>query len=385
MSLKVGVLCHDGVGGSARVAVELGAALAQRGHEIHLFARRAPLGMSEPPQGVEFHTLDGGRGARRITPRLDADWSPEGIDALARRVASVGKAVGLDILHFHYAVPFAAVALRVERTLGSAAPALIGTLHGTDVSVLGRRPATRRELSAMLPGIDALTTVSHSHAELATRTFRLAEAPQVIPNFVDVDRFRPRPAGDPNPRPRVVHVSNFRQVKQPLAMARIFRTVRRTSDAELWLVGDGEGMAPVRSLLDRADLMGDTRLFGLRLDVDQILPEADVLLVTSRAESFCVAALEAAACGLPVVAPSVGGLPETVTDGQTGELYEPRDEAGAARALDRLLTNDEARALMGAAAVTHAHRLSTDEVVPRYVELYRDVLASHDLEVSPAA
>src|SRR5207237_10257970 len=119
----------------------------------------------------------------------------------------------------------------------------------------------------------------------------------------------------------------------------IFCAGRRTQPAELWLGGDGEGMAPVRKLLDRAGVMGETELFGLRLDVERVLPHADTLLVTSRTESFCLAALEAAACGLPVVAPRVGGLPETVIDGRTGHLYEPGDEAGAARAVAGILAD----------------------------------------------
>lgn len=391
MSLRIGLLCHDSVGGSARVAVELATALAHRGHDVHLFARGAPLGRSEPPPGVKLHALDDGRAPRHVTPHLDTDWSPAEIDALAARVAAVGRSVRFDVLHFHYAIPFASVLEKAGRILGPARPALVGTLHGTDVSVLGRRPAIRKELRSILGRLDAVTTVSESHAELARRTFQLDEQPHVIPNFVDVHRFHPEQPPRRDTRPlRVIHVSNFRHVKQPLAMARIFCEVRRSQAAELWLVGDGEGMQRVRRLLDRAGLMGETELFGLRLDVEQVLPHADVLLVTSRAESFCLVALEAAACGLPVVAPRVGGLPETVLDGRTGHLFEPGDETGAARAVAGLLADRAARMRMGAAAVWHAQQLSTAAVVPRYDQLYRGVLDSRvdrvvELEESPAA
>src|SRR5262249_47237153 len=251
------------------------------------------------------------------------------------------RAVQLDILHSHYAVPFAEVAERARRRLGASTPALVATLHGTDVGLLAHERSDSDLFTETLARLDALTTVSSSHAALAMRTLRLAQEPVVIPNFVDLRRFRPtaqrrRPVGL---TPRVVHISNFRPIKQPLAAARIFGATRARVNAKLWLIGDGEEMPEVLALLERSRLSDDVRPFGLRVDVERILPDADVLLVTSRTESFCMAALEAAACGIPAVAPDVGGLPETVLHGQTGELYEPGDEAGAAEALTRLLTD----------------------------------------------
>jgi N-acetyl-alpha-D-glucosaminyl L-malate synthase BshA len=391
LSLRIGMLCHDSVGGSARVALELSAALARGGHEIHLFARRPPLGLRDHADGIMLHTLQPAHDEQHLTPRLDVDWPCGEIDALVRRVTLVARAVRLDVLHCHYAVPFAAVAERVARRLGDSAPALVATLHGTDVNVLERDPAACDLPTSTLTRFDAVTTVSSSHAALAARTLRLAEEPVVIPNFVDLRRFgrasrRRRPAAG---RPRVLHVSNFRPIKQPLAMARIFRAARRQVDAELWLVGDGEGMPGVLALLERSKLGGDVRTFGLRVDVERILPDGDVMLVTSRTESFCMAALEAAACGVPTVAPDVGGLPETVLDGQTGKLYGPGDEAGAAEALTRLLSEGDLRRRMGEAAAWHARRLSAAAVVPRYDQLYRDVLAGRrvelDAEATPAA
>jgi len=390
MSLRIGVLCHDSVGGSARIALDMSVNLARRGHEVHLFARRPPLGVDEHPVGVFLHTLEPGGEGRPLTPRLDVHWPAADIERLARRVTSVARAVQLDVLHSHYAVPFVAVADLAARRLGATAPALVVTLHGTDVSLLGRHRTTRDLLHATLPSLDAVTTVSASHAALAARTFRLAGAPLVIPNFVDLRRFRPsRRRHLARGRPRVVHVSNFRPVKQPLAMARTFRAARREVDAELWLIGDGEGLPSALSLLERSGLGGDVRMFGLRLDVERILPDADVMLVTSRTESFCMAALEAAACGIPVVAPAVGGLPETVLHGRTGELYEPGDEAGAAAALARLLGDAALRCVMGEAALSHARRLSSAIVVSSYDRLYRDLLAGRegrvDAEAAPAA
>jgi len=388
VSLRIGMLCHVGVGGSARVAMELGGALAGRGHDIHVFARRAPLGLAHPPEGVALHTLDDGR-CHRATAELDSKWTPVEIEELVQRVISVARGANLDVLHFHYALPFAWVTEAVRSRLGTAAPALVGTLHGTDVSILGRRAGPQRGLAAVLPWLDGLTTVSDSHAELAAETFQLTNKPEVIPNFVDLQRFRPGPASTGERQPRVVHVSNFRSAKQPLAVARIFRKVRRRADAALWLVGDGEGMPRVRESLASAGLTSSTRHFGLRLDVESILPYADVMLVTSKTESFCMVALEAAACGLPVVAPRVGGLPVTVLDGHTGRLFAPGDETTAADAIVTLLEDAGLRERMSAEALWHARQFSSDVVVPRYEELYRRVIdqrsARGGVQVSPAA
>jgi L-malate glycosyltransferase len=372
--LRVGILCHDSVGGSVRVAVNLAHALVARDHEVHMFARQTPLEV-RPGARLVLHTLAGSRASGHLVPRLDTDWSPDDVGALAELVAEVARTENLDVLHFHYAVPFAAVAGLVRRRLGDQAPTVVGTLHGTDVSVLGRRPGTRRRLAESLAQVDVLTTVSNNHATLAARTFGLRRVPEVIPNFVDTNRFRPAPAQDSaRERPRIAHVSNFRPVKQPLAVARVFREVRRKVEADLWLIGDGEAMPALLSRLESHGLDGGTSCFGLRLDLEAILPEADVLLVTSRTESFCLAALEAAACGVPVVAPRVGGLPETILDRETGELFEPGDHAGAAAAIVGLLTDSERRHRMGKAAVSQARQLGEDVIVARYEQLYFDLI-----------
>jgi N-acetyl-alpha-D-glucosaminyl L-malate synthase BshA len=385
VSLRVGLLCHDSVGGSARVAVNLSLALAERGHDVHLFARSTPLELRDGC-GPALHTLSRRRAAGRSAARLDTAWPAADVEALVALVVEVARDEELDLLHFHYAAPFAEVAERARRRLRPRAPAVVGTLHGTDVSGFDIQADTRRRLAGVLACANVLTTVSSSHAELAVQTFGLAEPPDVIPNFIDARRFQPRAgAGGPPRRPRIVHVSNFRPVKQPLIVASVFGAVRRSADAELWLVGDGEGMPGLRGALERDGLADATRCFGLRLDLDRILPEADLLLVTSRTESFCLAALEAAACGVPAVAPRVGGLPDTVVDGETGILFEGGDDRGAADALLRLLDDGSLRRRLAAAAVAHAGRLSHDAVVPRYERLYRDVLDLARLPLPTAA
>ena len=357
------MLCHRGVGGSARVAVELATALATRGHVPYVFARSPPFGLVDGAGGVGMRTLDAGDG---LSPRLDGDWSAADLDALAELIAGVE----LDVLHYHYAFPFAAVADAVRTRLGAAAPAIVGTLHGTDVSHCPRGRAAA--LAPLLARADVLTAVSHSLASAASELFGLARAPVVVSNFIDLQRFRPGVRGA-GARRRIAHVSNLRPVKQPGAMARIYAATRRRVDAELWLVGGGDGMATVDTILNAAGVTNGVVRFGLRTDLEAILPQADVLLMTSCTESFCLAALEAAACGVPTVAPRVGGLPELVRDGCSGVLFEPGDEDGAAGELVALLHDDLRRARMGKAARAVAVELAATAVVPRYETLYRAV------------
>jgi N-acetyl-alpha-D-glucosaminyl L-malate synthase BshA len=278
----------------------------------------------------------------------------------------------LDVLHFHYAVPFAE--LLDDLRPGGIDLRVVGTLHGTDVTTFGRRPRRGPRLARALRSADTLTTVSRSHATLSTDVLGLPAPPEVIPNFVDVTKFRPSTNGSAVRRLRVVHVSNFRSVKDPKQVARVFVRLAREADVELWLVGDGELMSPVRGILSRAGVGDRVRHFGLTPRVSDVLARTDVLLLTSRAESFGLALLEAAACGVPAVAPRVGGIPEVVADGETGLLFEPGNQDQAVAALLRLVHDRALRLDMGLAAATRARMFSRDMVVDRYEQVYRRVL-----------
>lgn len=374
--MRIGILCHAGVGGSVRVAVELAKALAARGHELHVIARATPPGLTPPPHGVTVHTLEAGGTRSSLSAKLDIEWTSDEFEALVALTNSVVVDASLNLLHYHYAVPFAAAAAAVTTRLGDRAPAVVGTLHGSDVSVLGRSPDLYPELPRVVKSADALTTVSLNHAALSRSTFRLPALPQVISNFVDTERFRPDHAARSGRRKRVVHVSNFRYIKRSVAAARIYSEIRREVDAELWLLGDGEEMPNVRRELERSGVIDDVRCLGLLPSLESVLPHNDVILVTSASESFCLSALEAAACGVPAVAPAIGGIPETVIDGVTGLLYPPGDHAAAARAVLRLLADDKRRQSMGAAAIEHAEHYATHEVVGRYELLYMQLLES---------
>jgi N-acetyl-alpha-D-glucosaminyl L-malate synthase BshA len=370
--MRIGLLCHSGIGGSVRIATGLASDLSRRGHAVHVLARTPPAFDSLEESGVRLHTLlpgpdRGGAGG------LNVSWSGDQQADFCSLVSEVVQAERLEVLHAHYAVPFAHVAAWLGRSLGHSAPVTIATLHGTDVSIHGREPARRRLLSEDLGALAAVTTVSSDHARLARQLLTLGALPVVIPNFVDVSRFRP--AGSRHQgRPRIVHVSNFRRVKDPLGLARVFLAVRERIGAELWLVGDGPGLATVRTAVAEAGEADAVRSFGVTTDVAPILRRADLLLMTSFAESFCLAAAEAMACGIPVVAPRVGGISEVVGEGGRGQLFPIGDHRAAATAVIELLASPGLRQRLGGAARLRAARFAADRIVPIYETLYRELL-----------
>ncbi|MDE0204718.1 MAG: N-acetyl-alpha-D-glucosaminyl L-malate synthase BshA [Candidatus Tectomicrobia bacterium] len=373
--MRIGMMCHASFGGSARIGIELAIALAGRGHQVHLFTRTTPLGCWDRSNGVVLHTLLPDATDSLHPATLHTNWSESELRHYTEAVLQVIAEQRLEVLHFHYAVPFAYVARMVRRRLGDDAPLLIGTLHGTDVTQCGNDPAVAPQLASALLANDALTTVSNSHARLAESTFNLPRTPHVISNFIDLSRFKPAEeevAGFHRERPRrIVHVSNFRPVKDTPAMARIFLGIRQRLEAELWLVGGGEEMPDVRELLDHSNYAGDVRYAGLRPDVTPFLRGADLLLVTSRYESFGLVALEAMACGVPVLATRVGGVPEVVEHGRTGLLYTPGDSAAAVDLAGELLTNPMRHLAMRSAAVRRARKFSVERGVHAYEMLYQ--------------
>jgi N-acetyl-alpha-D-glucosaminyl L-malate synthase BshA len=306
---------------------------------------------------------------------LNVSWSSDEQAAFCSLVSDVLREERLQVLHAHYAVPFAHVVAWLTRRLGRAAPVTIATLHGTDVSIHGREPIRRHRLSKDLRVLKAITTVSSDHARLAHQVLALREMPVVIPNFVDVTRFRPAPSHHRG-RPRIVHVSNFRGVKDPASLAHVFLAVREQIDAELWLIGDGPGQPAVRAILAAAGEADSMRSFGVTTDVAPILRKADLLLMTSFAESFCLAAAEAMACGIPVVGSRVGGISEVVGDGATGHLFAVGDHASAADAVVELLTSPRLRRKLGGAARERATRFAPERIVPLYEALYQTLIGA---------
>jgi len=372
--MKIGIMCHSGVGGSVRIATKLAVALAHMGHTAHLFTRtRPPFGWGRH-DNVTLHLLK--IRANLNTPSmLDVDWPKEELQDMADSVVWVVVKHGLDILHFHYCLPFALVAQEIKCRLGARAPYIIGTIHGTEVSLCRFDSVKRQQLSEALAYTDALTSVSVAHAHLAAQVLSISTLPIVIYDFVSQSEFREQSIEQRNlenrSKLRIAHVSNFRPVKNAESLANVFIGIRKQIDSELWLIGDGEELAVVKSLLRQKGFENDVRCWGLKCQVTAILDQTDMLLVTSHYESFCLAALEAMACEVPVVAPWVGGIPEVVVHGRTGFLYEQGDLSAAVEYSVAMLSDANHRQSIGKAALDQARRFSQDKIVPEYEALYK--------------
>lgn len=370
--MRLGALALSSCGGSAAIAASVCQDLALLGHSVHLCTLTRAFHAPESRSGVVLHWMRDEQPSDHEIGTIYAAWSQADFDGFLSMLLRVIDQEQLEVVHFHYGVPFACIAQAVKARLGRKAPVIIGTLHGTDVTAYGRMPSMRERLAEALAEANVLTTVSRSHAGLARHLLSLSTPPVVIPNFVNLDRFRTRERS--GGRPRIVHVSNFRQVKDPERMARIFIAIREQLDAELWLIGDGPGLDQVRVLLDR-NHADDVRYWGIQSDVAPILAQTDLLLMTSVSESFCMAALEAMACGVPVLASNVGGLPEVVEHGVTGYLFPLNgDEQRAVGQAVDLLADPRKQLRLSRAARRRASCFSPSRIVPLYERLYVETL-----------
>ena len=369
--LRIGVACFSTFGGSGVVASEVALSLAARGHQLHVFSDERPGRLGDDSERLRFHPV-----AIRSYPQLKD--SPYAL-ALASAIACVSQRERLDVVHAHYAIPHAISAYLARQTLLPDAPALVTTLHGTDITLVGNDPSFLPLTRFSIAASDAVTTPS---AWLREATYQNLDVPRtvaidVIPNFVDTVRFapraeRPRPTGAPFV---LIHVSNFRPLKRVDDVVRIFAEARRLLPAaplRLRLVGDGPERARIHELVRELDLHAHVQFLGEQVDLPAVLRDSDVFLLPSETESFGLAALEAMACGVPVIASRVAGIPEVVADGETGLLAPVGDVAAMATHVARLASDSSTlnRFSRAARARVEAH-FQPEPVVSRYEAIYR--------------
>lgn len=369
-TLRVGILCHPTYGGSGVVASELALTLAERGHKVHLFSHRVPPRLARSSAPVEMHVAQG-------VPYPLFHSTPHDL-AITSAVLNVHRNEGLDILHAHYALPHAVSAFLARAAICAdrdpPAPRLVTTLHGTDITLVGNDPSYRPLTKFVIEASDAVTAVSEDLARRTRLNFDLGpERPiDVVPNFVDLELFRPleeRPAGPP----MVVHVSNFRAVKRVPWIVSAFVRATEGTDAQLVLVGDGPDMAAAREAARPA--CSRIRFLGARDALPELLAPADVFCLASVEESFGLSALEAMACETPVVATDVGGVREVVEHGVAGLLSPVDDQDLFVEHLRSLVVDRERARAMGRAARRLAEAgFDHHRVVGRYEDLYLRLL-----------
>ena len=385
--MNIGIVCYASVGGSGIVATELAKVLARRGHEVRLLSSDPPVRLGDFQAGLAFHAVR--------TPGYPLFREPQYLLSLASKIVEVARQCSLDVVHAHYAIPHATAAYLAQRILAASGngrvPRVITTLHGTDVTLIGSDASYVEAAAFSIDQSDGVTAVSESLRDDTYRHLPVRADIRVIPNFLDCEKHRrmlderllARYRG-PDPATKlVIHVSNFRPVKRAAAVIDIFRRIRDRMPARLLLVGDGPDLSAACRRARAQGLADDVEALGEQELVVPLLSIADLLLLPSSQESFGVAALEAMACEVPVVASRVGGLPEVIADGETGFLHEPDDIEGMAASAVRLLSDPALHRRVAHDALRAVHqRFCAEEIVPRYEALYQEVLAR---DASPVA
>lgn len=371
--MKIGISCYPVYGGSGVVATELGIELARRGHEVHFITYAMPFRLSTFVENVYYHEVE-------IPSYPLFDHPPY---SLALTVAMNNTAVkhGLDVIHAHYAVPHATSAWMAKEMTGPNGFSVVTTLHGTDITLVGQDPSYQSITQFSIQRSDGLTAVSEYLRRETVEHFDIPkERIEVIPNFVDLNLYK----RDAHPCHRsrlsepgesiVMHISNFRAVKRVVDAVHAFARMSRKLPARLVLIGDGPERGRVQAAAEEEGVADRVTFLGKQESVAEILSCADLFILPSATESFGLVALEAMACGVPVIATNVGGLPEVVPNGQAGFLTPigAVDEM-AERGLEILRDKEKWRA-MSAAARAAAEEFSVDRVIPMYENYYHKVL-----------
>ena len=371
--MRIGITCYPTYGGSGIVATELGMELAARGHDVHFISYAPPIRLKTDTEHVHFHEVE-------ISTYPLFDHQPYTL-SLAVKMAEVASSAQLDLLHVHYAIPHSVSALLARQMAAPRRLPFITTLHGTDITLVGSDrsylPITRFSIEQS----DGITSVSEYLRRATVDTFGITQPIEVITNFVNCDQYcraanpEQRAAWAPQGQPILMHLSNFRPVKRVTDVVEIFALVREKMPAKLVMLGDGPDRGAAEWLAVKRGVAKDVLFLGKQDRIYDALPMADVFLLPSALESFGLAALEAMACEVPVIATNVGGVPEVVTHGVDGFLVPVGDVAAAARyAIELLSSPTRAREMGQKARVNARARYCSNDIIPRYEAYYRKVL-----------
>lgn len=367
--MRIGISCYSTFGGSGVVATEVGKALAARGHEVHLLSPAVPPRLLGFEDRVTFHEV-----TASPYPLFEAE--PFSI-ALASKMADVASHHGLEIMHAHYAIPHASAALLARMALDGRLK-VVTTLHGTDITVVGSDASYLPMVKLAIRASDAVTAVSQYLKDETYRTFQVDRPIEVIPNFIapfQGERPNCRSWLAPCASPILVHISNFRPVKRVMDVMKTFELVRAQHPARLVMVGDGPDRAEAETYAREHGFADAVRFTGKQLDIDTVLACSDVFLLPSATESFGLAALEAMAHKVPVIASRVGGLPEVVRHGVDGYLEPLGDVKAMAEDVLTLLRDPRLRRAMGESAQERAlTTFAEGPVIDQYEALYEQAL-----------
>lgn len=377
--MNIGIVCYPTFGGSGVLATELGKALADKGHNIHFITYRQPVRLTGFSANIFYHEVH--------VPTYPLFDYPPYESALASAMVDVIRNNQLDLLHVHYAIPHAAAAYMakcIARQEGIYVP-VITTLHGTDITLVGRDKTYAPVVTFSINESDAITAVSENLRQETLANFRIEKPIDVIHNFVDVRRFAKKAIGAfrkviaPDGERIILHASNFRKVKRIDDVVRIFAGIRQEMPAKLLLVGDGPERPMAEELVRQLGLCDDIRMLGKQQDMEDIFIISDLFLLPSEYESFGLAALEAMAAGVPVVATDAGGIPEVVIPGDNGELGGIGDVEGMAAKAVAILRDPAVLERYRNGARAQAQRFDIGSIVPKYEKLYERCLQTRPM------
>jgi N-acetyl-alpha-D-glucosaminyl L-malate synthase BshA len=372
--MKIGIVCYPTFGGSGVVATELGIALAQKGHEVHFITYSQPVRLDHFSERIFYHEVS-------VSDYPLFEFQPYEL-VLSSKLVDVVKHEKLDLLHVHYAIPHASAAYMAKQILASQGIHIpyITTLHGTDITLVGRDPSFEPVITFAINQSDAVTAVSDSLKQDTYKHFAVKREIKVIPNFINLEEYKSKPSEctkktyAPNGEKIMIHVSNFRKVKRVEDVLRVFEKVRKKIPVKLILVGDGPERTNVERLCRELDTCQDIRSLGKLTSPEQVLSISDLFLLTSETESFGLAALEAMAAGVPVISTNTGGQPEVNIHGKTGYLSNVGDIEDMAANAIRILGDEATLAKFRAGAYEQAKKFDIHNILPMYEELYQEVL-----------
>lgn len=374
--MNIGVVLYPTFGGSGVVATELGNELAKKGHRVHFITYREPVRLNTFQKNSYFHEVS-------ISDYPLFEYQPYEM-LLASKIVDVAKYEKLDLLHVHYAIPHASAAFLAQQILKSQGIQLpfITTLHGTDITLVGKDPSFEPVITFCINESDAVTSVSESLRQDTYTYFNIQKEIQVIPNFIHTTPQLPvlhpetrRFYAEDNER-ILIHASNFRKVKRIDDIVSVFNIVQKEIPSKLILVGDGPERAMAEKMARDLGIICSIRFLGKVRNTQEILQYGDLFILPSETESFGLAALEAMAVGVPVISSNTGGIPEVNTDGVTGYLSNVGDVASMAKNAIKILQNDTILNQFKMNALERSKDFTFDKVVPIYEALYEKVLSS---------
>lgn len=373
--MKIAIVCYPTFGGSGVVATELGLELAHKGHEIHFITYKQPVRLALLNPNVHYHEVN-------VPEYALFHYQPYEL-ALSSKLVDMVKLYGIELLHVHYAIPHAYAGYMAKQMLkdqGIIIP-MVTTLHGTDITLVGNHPNYKTAVSFSINKSDVVTSVSESLKQATYELLDIKKEIEVIPNFIELNKVKNELETNcersvmAHPNERIVtHISNFRKIKRIDDVIEVFYKIQQKIPAKLMMVGDGPERDKAEKLCEKLQISDKVIFFGNSNEVDKILSYSDLFLLPSETESFGLAALEAMACGVPVISSNSGGLPEVNMDGFSGYLSNVGDISEMAENALRILQNKDTLQTFKQNALESAQKFDIKNILPLYEEVYKKAI-----------